>query len=221
MILDLVRLGKKVGVSSNSHEVIGNLLRAVIKAGREEGQTVRIVQKAKEHEAVKDPAVKRVEENADMSEAIEGSEFDIAAGTPWLWARPEMSGALDTLFVDEAGQVSLANVVAMSRSARNVVLLGDPQQLDQPTQGVHPDGAGRSALGHFLGDAETVPTDRGVFLETTWRMHPTITAYTSDLFYEDKLSSVDGLEQQRVFGDGEWAGSGLRWVDGAARWQHQ
>jgi uncharacterized protein len=213
MILDLVRVNRRVGITSNSHEVIGNLLKAVLKAAREEGQTVRIVQKAKVHEAVKDPAVKRVDENDDMSEAIKSGEFDIAAGTPWLWARPEMSRVLDTLFVDEAGQVSLANVVAISGSARNVVLLGDPQQLDQPTQGVHPDGAGKSALGHFLGDDETVPTDRGVFLEKTWRLHPTITAYTSALFYEGKLTSVDGLEQQLVSGDDEWSGSGLRWVE--------
>jgi uncharacterized protein len=213
MILDLVRGGRKVGISSNSHKVIGNLLEAVLEAARDEQVTVRIVQKGKEGEAVRDPAVRRVEENADVADALASGDSDIAAGTPWLWARPEMSSLVDTLFVDEAGQVSLANVVAMSGSARNVVLLGDPQQLDQPTQGVHPDGAGKSALGHFLGDNETVPVESGVFLEKTWRMHPEITAYTSALFYEGKLISVDGLDQQRVIGDDEWSGAGLRWVE--------
>jgi predicted RecB family nuclease len=212
MIVDLIGAGRAVGISSNSHKVIGNLLTAVLDAAAEAGLTVRAAQKAKEHEAVRHPAVKRVEDNADVDEALAEGAVDVVAGTPWLWARQELAGSIDTLFVDEAGQVSLANVLAMSGAARNVVLLGDPQQLDQPTQGVHPDGAGRSALGHFLGDLETVPEERGVFLERTFRLHPAITSFTSDLFYEGKLASVDGLEGQRVTGDDWLSGSGLRWV---------
>ena len=221
MILDLVRDGRKVGISSNSHKVIGNLLEAVLDAARDERVAVRIIQKAKEHEAILDDAVRRVEDNGDVADALNGGEVDIAAGTPWLWAREEMAGLVETLFVDEAGQVSLANVVAMSAAARNVVLLGDPQQLDQPTQGVHPDGAGVSALTHLLDGAKTVPTDHGLFLERTYRMHPRITDFTSELFYEGKLQAVDGLVRQEVLDAGpgagpagfEWlAGSGLRWV---------
>jgi uncharacterized protein len=114
--------------------------------------------------------------------------------------------------------MSLANVVAMSGCARNVVLLGDPQQLEQPIQGVHPDGAGASSLGHLLGEAETLPAAEGLFLERTYRMHPRITAFTSELFYEGKLESVPGLERQEVLADDlaaefSWlAGSGHRWV---------
>ena len=103
---------------------------------------------------------------------------------------------VDTLFVDEAGQVSLANVVAMSGCARNVVLLGDPQQLNQPTQGAHPVGAEASALGHFLGEANTVDPRRGIFFGETWRLAPAICDFTSDLFYEGRLEPVAGLEQQ-------------------------
>jgi superfamily I DNA and/or RNA helicase len=114
--------------------------------------------------------------------------------------------------------MSLANVVAMSGCANNIVLLGDPQQLEQPIQGVHPDGAGASSLGHLLDESKTVPPNRGLFLERTWRLHPQITAFTSELFYEGKLESVPGLEQQRVLDEGlapefaQFAGSGLRWV---------
>lgn len=212
MILDLVSAGKKVGVTSNSHKVISNLVEALLDAAREERVTLRVIQKAKDGEAYQDPAVRRVEDNGDVADALNTGDIDVAAGTPWLWADPDMANTVDTLFVDEAGQVSLANVAAMSVAARNVVLLGDPQQLDQPTQGVHPDGAGRSALGHYLGEHKTIPEDRGVFLERTYRMHPAITSYTSDLFYEGKLTSVEGLERQRILGEGEWAGSGLRWV---------
>ena len=212
MIWQLIAKERVVGVTSNSHKVIGNLVKAVIKAVPA-GKSIRIVQKAKPHEAVDHPWVKRVDENEDVDAAIAEGSADLVAGTPWLWAREPIQGTIDTLFVDEAGQVSLANVVSISGAARNVVLLGDPQQLDQPTQGVHPDGSGKSALGHFLGEAKVVPDDKGLFLEKTWRMHAAITAYTSELFYEDKLRSIDGLETQRIEGSDWLAGSGLRWVE--------
>ena len=214
MILDLVRAGRKVGITSNSHKVIGNLLEAVCDAAQEAGVVIRAMQKGDEGEVLEHEFVdvKRAADNGEVDRALAQGEVDVVAGTPWLWARDEMTGAIDTLFVDEAGQVSLANVVAVSGAARNLVLLGDPQQLDQPTQGVHPGGAAGSALGHFLGDDETVPGERGVFLEKTWRMHPAITDYTSELFYEDKLKSVPGLERQEVLGSDWLSGSGLRWV---------
>jgi len=215
MTLDMVQAGRKVGITSNSHKVIGNFLKAVCAAAQEAGVPVRAMQKGDEGEVIEHDYVdvKRATSNQQVADALAADEVDVCAGTPWLWADDDLAGSVDTLFVDEAGQVSLANVVSMAESARNIVLLGDPQQLDQPTQGVHPGGAGKSALGHFLGDDETVPADRGVFLEKTWRMHPSITAYTSELFYEGKLTSVAGLEQQRVSG-GDWlSGSGIRWVE--------
>ena len=212
MILDLVRGGKRVGITSNSHKVICNLLQAVLDA-LPAGESVRMIQKGEKDEVFNHPSVKRADKNQQVAEGLAAGEFDVAAGTPWVWADDDVANSVDTLFVDEAGQVSLANVVAMSGAARNVVLLGDPQQLDQPTQGVHPDGAGGSALGHFLGDAETVPPESGLFLEKTWRMHPAITAYTSELFYEGKLDSISGLDRQRVDGVDWLSGSGLRWVE--------
>jgi uncharacterized protein len=89
------------------------------------------------------------------------------------------------------------------------VLLGDPQQLDQPEKGTHPDGVGVSALEHVLGSHETMPPERGVFLPVTWRMSPTLTAFTSEQFYEGKLSAKDGLELQRLKGVAAVAGSKL------------
>ncbi|HYI21103.1 MAG TPA: TM0106 family RecB-like putative nuclease, partial [Candidatus Limnocylindrales bacterium] len=135
MIVDIVRAGRVVGITSNSHKVISNLVQAVIEAVPE-GQSVRIVQKGKKDEVLDHPWVRQVDDNGDVDDAIAERLVDVVAGTPWLWAREEIHGQVDTLFVDEAGQVSLANVVAISGAARNVVLLGDPQQLDQPTQGV-------------------------------------------------------------------------------------
>jgi superfamily I DNA and/or RNA helicase len=126
-------------------------------------------------------------------------------------ARPEFADAVDVLFVDEAGQMALANVLAVSQAAQSVVLLGDPQQLEQPQKGSHPVGVNASALQHVLGEHQTIPVDRGIFLPTTWRLAPSICSFTSELFYERRLESKAGLEHQRLAGVGEFDGSGL-WV---------
>jgi len=123
-----------------------------------------------------------------------------------------MQNLVDVLLVDEAGQFSLANAVAVCSAAQSMVLLGDPQQLEQPTQAVHPDGAGISALDHLLGGHDTVPADRGVFLDKTYRMHPAITEFVSQTSYDGRLASVEGLAGQRVQAPGALTGSGLRWV---------
>ena len=114
----------------------------------------------------------------------------LLAGTAWLFAREDMAGVVDTLFVDEAGQVSLADALALGTCARNVVLLGDPQQLGQVSQGIHPDGAAASVLEHLLGGEDTVPPDRGLFLSHTWRMHPDVCRFISETSYEGRLHSV-------------------------------
>ncbi len=94
----------------------------------------------------------------------------LVGGSAWLWARQDMRASVDVLVIDEAGQFSLANAVAIAPAATSLVLLGDPQQLTQPTQATRPFGAGVSALEHLIGAHDTVPADRGIFLGTTWRM---------------------------------------------------
>jgi uncharacterized protein len=116
------------------------------------------------------------------------------------------------LFIDEAAQMSLANVLAVSQAAESIVLLGDPRQLEQPIQGSHPDGVGVSALDHILGHHATIPADRGLFLEETWRLHPHICAFNSELFYEGRLKSRPGLERQEIKSNGRLKGSGLRYL---------
>jgi superfamily I DNA and/or RNA helicase len=108
--------------------------------------------------------------------------------------------------------MSLANVLAVSTAAQSLVLFGDPAQLDQPQKGAHPPGAGASALEHLLGDALTMPADRGVFLPETRRLCPAICAFTSHVFYDGRLEPIAGLEQQRILGRAPWGGSGLRFV---------
>jgi superfamily I DNA and/or RNA helicase len=103
-------------------------------------------------------------------------------------------------------------VLAVSQAAPSLVLLGDPRQLDQPTQGTHPEGTGVSALDYILDEELTIPADRGLFLAETWRLHPAICAFTSEVFYESRLHPIKGLELQEIRSQGLILGSGLRYV---------
>ena len=111
--------------------------------------------------------------------------------------------------VDEAGQMSLANVLAISQAARSIVLLGDPRQLEQPQKGSHPDGAGISALDHMLAGRRTISADRGIFMPQTRRLAPKICDFTSEVFYQGRLEPMPGLDHQAVAGAGGFEGSGL------------
>lgn len=229
MILDLLADGRRVGVTANSHKVISNLLRAVCAAadrqpeeaganpggqrdGRPAAADVRGIQKASETEACPDERIVRTTSNGAVAAALDGGSANLAGGTAWLWAREEMAASVDVLVIDEAGQMSLANTLAVCPAAQNVVLLGDPRQLDQPIQGIHPPGADVSALDHLLGGSATVDPARGVFLEHTWRMHPDVCAFTTEQFYEGRLGTRPELARQTVTGPGPLAGHGLRFV---------
>jgi uncharacterized protein len=213
MIVALLKAGRRVGITANSHRVITNLLDKVLEVAQQEGVAVSAVQKpdADGADCTDNPLVRLAEENADVEAAVHGGA-NLIAGTSWLWARPEMANTVHTLFIDEAGQMSLANAVAVSAAAPAMVLLGDPQQLDQPRKGVHPPGADASALGHVLGGDKTIDDKRGVFLAQTWRLHPDLCKVTSELFYEDRLEPVAELERQRIEVAGPLGGTGFRMV---------
>ena len=212
MILELVKNGKKVGVTAVSHKVISNLLKAICKAAAKENVTLKIVQKCEGDDACDDEFVKIARDNKAIEHALADNAAQIIAGTVWLWARPELADAIDVLFVDEAGQMSLANVLAASAAADSVVLLGDPQQLDQPQRGVHPEGAEASALSHLLNGDKTFAPERGLFLAESWRLHPDICAFTSDVFYESRLASRPENAIQQLNSAGPLGGTGLRFV---------
>jgi superfamily I DNA and/or RNA helicase len=210
MICALVQAGRKVGITANSHKVIRNLLDEVRKTAQQAGDEVRCIQKVaeKEHDL---PGLQFTTSNETLIEAIAGS-CDVAAGTAWLWARADAAETVDVLFIDEAAQMSLANVLAVSQAARRIVLLGDPRQLEQPMQGSHPEGTDVSALDHILHEHATIPSERGLFLAETWRLHPTICSFTSEMFYEGRLFSRPGLDRQLVKSSGRLTGSGLRYL---------
>jgi predicted RecB family nuclease len=214
MIVELIRRGRRVGVAAQSHKAITNMLKAVSEAAVEIGVPLRAIQKCETGDELRnDPGVRLAANNEEVETGIRDGRFDLAAGTQWLFARSDMLGAVDVLFVDEAGQMSLANVIAMSGAARSVVLLGDPNQLPQVSQGVHPDGSGVSALEHLLGGATTLDDRLGIFLDITWRMHPAVNAYVSETFYEGRLGTHPSTSLQQIASDEPLLdGAGIRYV---------
>ena len=230
-ILALVAAGRTVGVTGNTHKVIGNVLDEVHRAARAAGlreEAISIGQKPGPDEPPTCTNARDLSrwDGAKIAAALAGRDLDVVGGTAWLWSTAAMAGSVDVLIVDEAGQMSLANTIAVSPAARSLVLLGDPQQLDQPLKGSHPPGAERSALAHLLAGYPgqpphaTMPPERGLFIEKTWRLHPDVCAFTSEVFYESKLTPEAGRERQSVRGvppetrPGEppLRGAGIRWL---------
>jgi predicted RecB family nuclease len=210
MIVELVKQGRRVGITAVSHKVIGNLLDEVCRTAAKNGIPLKAVQKASEGNHCQHANVILAEDNQAVLDALTTGSAQVAAGSAWLWAREDMADSVDVLFVDEAGQMALANVLALSPAATSTVLLGDPQQLDQPQRGLHPLGAEVSALGHLLNGRATITADQGVFLTETRRLHPDVCAFTSELFYEGRLTSRLENAKQRLNACDPLGGTGLR-----------
>lgn len=209
MICELVKRGKKIGVTALSHKVIRNLLDKVVEAAHEKGATgVRCMHRQTNGEESEGVAVAKSDKEA--LEALCSGKANVLGGTSWLWSPEPAFEAVDVLFIDEAGQMSLADVLALSQAAKRLVLLGDPQQLERPLKGSHPDGAEKSALEHLLDGRKTISEDMGFLLPETWRLHPELCKFTSEVFYEDKLSS-HAIARSRVL-------EGHAWLNGAGLW---
>jgi predicted RecB family nuclease len=210
MIINLAKAGKRIGITAVSHKVIRNLTQACIERSKELGGTVSFVHKVKEEGENVPPEILEV----DKSEKVRAGlpQGKIACGTAWLWAEDSSREILDYLFVDEAGQMSLSQVLAASRAAKNLILLGDPQQLEQPQRGAHPEGSDVAALTYLLDGHETMPEGKGLFLSTTRRLHPSICRFTSELFYEGRLHSLPELDKQVISGGTPFDGAGLSYV---------
>jgi len=204
IVVDLIRRGRRVGVAATSHKAIHNLLDEIGRAAREEGVGVRGLKKCTASSAeteYPEDWMTNVDDTAKL--VVAAPSVQLLAGTAWLFAHEDLEGLVDTLVIDEAGQVSLADAVAMGTAARNVILLGDPLQLAQVSQGTHPEGAGASVLEHLLGDHPTVPADMGIFLDRTRRMHPDVCRFVSDAFYESRLEGLLATASQTTaFGTG-------------------
>ncbi|WP_208645066.1 TM0106 family RecB-like putative nuclease [Rhizobium gallicum] len=211
-ILELVRQGHRVGVASNSHEAIRNVLMGCL-AAQDDSDPVPglcIGHKVSSGEDGYPGSCTGIIRSTANDDSL-WDRANVIGGTAFFFARPEHEQALDWLFIDEAGQVGLANMIAMGRCARNIVLVGDPRQLPQVIQGAHPDPANLSCLEWMLGDHVTIPPDRGIFLPVSRRMHPDVCEFVSQQVYEGRLSSAPDTAVQAVRGTG-WPEAGAFWV---------
>jgi uncharacterized protein len=210
MIIALVKAKKKIGITAISHSVIRTLADKVKALADEENFKIEFVHKVTDKS---DNAPAHITETNDSKKAIAAlDEQKVVCGTVWLWADDNSRETLDYLFIDEAGQMSLSHALAASRAAKNIVLLGDPQQLEQPQKGSHPEGSDVAALTYLLEGHPTMPEGKGLFLAHTRRLHPSITQFTSEIFYESRLQSLPGLERQQISGSTHFDDAGLFYV---------
>lgn len=196
VIVELLRRGKRVGIASNSHKAVNNLMQKVSKVAQEQSVEFLGAKKATKDDEdtwAKSPMIDDVFDHKSIS-----SDHKLVGGTAWLFSREEHDQAFDYLFIDEAGQVALANVVAMGTCAQNVVLVGDQMQLGQPVQGVHPGESGQSVLDYLLQGEPTVRPEQGLFLGESWRMHPDVCQFISDVIYGGELRSHPDCSNQRL-----------------------
>ncbi|MGB7356621.1 MAG: TM0106 family RecB-like putative nuclease [Mycobacterium sp.] len=172
----------RVGVVAQSHAVVENLFGDVLKAGVD-GSRV-----GKKPNTV---STGWTELGPDDFAGFLGQDGCVVGGTAWDFANDNRipMGSLDLLVVEEAGQFSLANTIAVSRAARNLLLLGDPQQLPQVSQGTHPEPVDGSALAWLVDGHHTLPPERGYFLDLSYRMHPEVCRAVSRLSYDSRLHS--------------------------------
>lgn len=204
IVVHLLAAGHRVGIAAQSHKAIHNLLAEIEKVARDAGVRFKGLKKSSTGNPESEFHGDLIQSDPDAAAfAQAGAGVQLLAGTAWLFSRPELESRLDHLVIDEAGQVSLADALAMGTAARNLILLGDPLQLAQVSQGVHPPGSGASVLEHLLGDAPTIPEDRGVFLERSFRMHPDVSAFISEIVYAGRLhSDASAARRTTSFGTG-------------------
>jgi uncharacterized protein len=195
VIAELLRQGKKVGISSNSHKAINNLLLGTVKYSAEKSINAFFGCTKATDDELEELGVS-ILKNKDIINHCDGA--CVIGTTAWGFSRDDLKEQFDYLFVDEAGQVSVANLIAMSRATKNIILMGDQMQLGQPAQGIHPGESGLSTLDYLLHHTPTIPEDRGVFLETTYRMHSSVNQFISDAIYEGKLHAHPDNDVQTI-----------------------
>ncbi|UKA55407.1 TM0106 family RecB-like putative nuclease [Arthrobacter sp. FW305-BF8] len=195
VIARLVQAGWKVGVVAQSHAVVENMLcTAIEKAGVDHAVVAKKL--SQPHDV---PWTCVADE--DIARLLDADGGCLVGGTAWtMTSKCVPARSLDLLVIDEAGQYSLANTLAVARSAKRLLLLGDPQQLPQVTQGSHPEPVDESALGWLSAGHATMPAERGYFLADSWRMHPELCRKVSVLSYDGKLESAPAASLRHLDG---------------------
>ncbi|MGV8977171.1 MAG: DEAD/DEAH box helicase [Cellulomonas sp.] len=199
VIAGLVERGWRVGVVAQSHAVVENMLTAIAGAGVPAAQ---LGKKPNGTPARSAPWCSLAADSAFGRFYAAQAGGYVVGGTTWDFTSSKRlpDSPLDLIVIDEAGQFALADTVAVSVAARNLLLLGDPQQLPQVTQGTHPEPVDSSALGWLTDGHDTLPDELGYFLARTWRLHPALCAAVSRLSYDGRLTSVDAAAERSLDG---------------------
>jgi len=203
VITALVKVGKRIGILSNSHAAIMNLIEGlpsvlpdanlVKVAGYGPIKEFRKLFPEKEHPNL------TYRSSMSFTQKAPYQQFDVIGATVYAFAKQiAYDDPVDYLFVDEASQVALANLIVVTGAANNIILMGDQMQLEQPIQGTHPEPAGKSALEFMLKGQSVIPSDQGVFLERTFRMHPNVCKPLSEIVYEGKLQADKQTKKQSI-----------------------
>ncbi len=189
---------KRVGITATSHKAILNALKAVHEACTSRHIAARLVKVGGDSDEplLQAGHIQRIEADAAAAELASGGV--VVGGTAWVFVRPELAKSLDYLFVDEAGQFCLANVVGVGLATENLLLVGDQMQLSQPIQGSHPGESGQSGLEYLLNGRQTIPPEFGVFLNVTRRLHPEVCRFISDAVYEGRLEAHPSTSRRRI-----------------------
>jgi len=194
IIIELMKAGKKVGVTSNSHEAIKTLLIAIEQQAVDQNYEFSGMRKSKSSDKHEWKFIR----NVTTGKPLNMDSYSLFAGTSWFFVDPRMNKTLDYLFIDEAGQVALGTTIANATSADNLVLIGDQMQLSQPMRAKHEGYAKMSSLDFILGDDDTISADKGIFLNVTRRLNKKICNYISTSFYDSRLTSDPITETRSV-----------------------
>lgn len=196
IIAALLKEGKNVAISSNSHKAINNLLVGTAQYCREQGIAADFFCTRDTGAEIAEAGI-TVISNREIAATMKDN-CCVVGTTAWGFSREELGDVFDYLFVDEAGQVAVANLVAMSRAADNLVLMGDQMQLGQPSQTTHPGDSGLSILDYLMHDKAIIEPNMGIFLGVTYRMHPLVNEFISEAIYEGQLSADPANTNQSI-----------------------
>ena len=214
VIIELLKQGKKIGISSNSHKAINNLLKQIEDIAVKEKFEFKGIKKCspdKETGKIKEDHIfnGKTEMIHNTTSNISGSsDHSLFAGTLWYFSYtgskkgeekpPIFDQSLDYMFIDEAGQVSLAGAIVLGVTSKNLILIGDQMQLANPIKGVHAGNSGKSCLEFLLQNNDTIPLNKGIFLKETRRLNKKICKFISERFYESRLKPHEIAEKRKV-----------------------
>ena len=200
IIIELIKKSKKIGITANSHKVIFNLLNKIEELAKDnfsfEGYHKCGSTPDKRFDDGK--FIKNISDSKKMDLKFKTMDESLFSGTAWCFSRPACEEKLDYIFVDEAGQLTTADIIAISLSAKNVVIIGDQMQLSSPISAVHPGESGKSLPEYLLEGKDTISSNKGIFIDKSRRLHPKLCKFTSENFYDRRLKNLDITEKRKI-----------------------